>query len=387
MKLWHKIVGLSVIALVAIFLFVLSFHTESRDFGAVSDQLNGKSYQQKVEIKSVAIVSKNFTGTFTIDGTTVEVQEITKISGGIQILARAWQDGEQLGFGPDGSVEIERFKIYNPPIMVPDGTKHTVEETLPNGRSISTEVNNYKEDPIAAIQQSLIHIIEISATKGAKIVPGKVGNTTSTFYPNGNTADGGVSRGPGSPEAWTTIRSSAGTAVNNTGTCSLPTYIYSPNTSGDTWGSLYRGSFVFDTSPIEDTDTISSAIFSLFCCGKSDTLSITPDLNIYGITTGSDTNIVAADYNIANWGAEWSTAITYASWSTVAYNDFALNGTGVAAVSKTGMTKIGTRNANYDIANVAPTHSVSGDSFVEGNFADTAGTASDPILVVTHTCD
>src|SRR3989344_2016473 len=53
-------------------------------------------------------------------GVTREIQSVQKIEGGIEILARAWKDGKQLGFGKDGSVEIERFKIFNPPILVDD---------------------------------------------------------------------------------------------------------------------------------------------------------------------------------------------------------------------------------------------------------------------------
>ena len=47
--------------------------------------------------------------------------KIEEIEGGIQIFAQAWNlDGTQVGFGKDGTVDIERFQIINPPILVPD---------------------------------------------------------------------------------------------------------------------------------------------------------------------------------------------------------------------------------------------------------------------------
>src|SRR3989338_7388092 len=36
---------------------------------------------------------------------------------GVELFARAWRGTQQLGFGSDGSVEIERFRIFNPPIL------------------------------------------------------------------------------------------------------------------------------------------------------------------------------------------------------------------------------------------------------------------------------
>src|SRR3990167_8130850 len=53
-------------------------------------------------------------------GTRIEIISEVKnieINGqhGIELFARAWRGTQQLGFGSDGSVEIERFRIFNPP--------------------------------------------------------------------------------------------------------------------------------------------------------------------------------------------------------------------------------------------------------------------------------
>ena len=50
----------------------------------------------------------------------IEIVKTNLIEGGIEVFARAWRDGNQIGFGADGSVDVERFKVFNPPILVLD---------------------------------------------------------------------------------------------------------------------------------------------------------------------------------------------------------------------------------------------------------------------------
>src|SRR5687767_6458106 len=66
----------------------------------------------------------------------VEIHDLKEIPGGIEYYARAWvaNDG-QVGFGRDGSVDLERFRVFNHPIMVPDGTK----SVITNERGIQIE--------------------------------------------------------------------------------------------------------------------------------------------------------------------------------------------------------------------------------------------------------
>ena len=78
--------------------------------------------------------------------------------------------------------------------------------------------------------------------------------------------------------------------------------------------------------------------------------------------------------------------ITYANWLTTVYNDFTFNATGIGNINKTGISKFGTRNANYDVANTAPALSSINDRwhYLDGYFADETGTANDPKLVVAY---
>jgi len=149
----------------------------------ILELLEGKTTDERAAIKSTEIVKVLPTGEYENDtyGLVIDVEGIEQIDGGIQIFARAWKGTEQLGFGADGSVEIERFRIFNPPIMVPDGTKSTT--TI---HDHTFEVDNFTENPLEAVRQSLAHTISIVGQEGTAITEGKVGNTTSTFYPNAN---------------------------------------------------------------------------------------------------------------------------------------------------------------------------------------------------------
>ena len=107
-------------------------------FGAIVHQsiqplLEGKDTKQKSIIKSDEIVKYNFIGTYEDKtyGQTIEIKSVAKIeNGGLEVVARAWKGTHQLGFGKDGSVEWERFWIYNPPVLVYDPAGTTVREWI-----------------------------------------------------------------------------------------------------------------------------------------------------------------------------------------------------------------------------------------------------------------
>jgi hypothetical protein len=211
--------------------------------------------------------------------------------------------------------------------------------------------------------------------------------TVTTFFPDPNpettTVDGYVGR-ISSTVTWATIIAGAGTTKNDSDAdseCMMMEKI----ASGDSYDALFRSIFLFDTSAIPDTDTISGAILSLKGTTKGDNIGCTPDINIYGSTPASNTALVNADFTQVGSTA-YATAISYASYSTSAYNDFTFNGTGIAAISKTGVSKFGARNANYDVAAVTPsTSGVIASSWMNCNMADVALTTSDPKLAVTYT--
>jgi len=181
---------------------------------------------------------------------------------------------------------------------------------------------------------------------------------------------------------WASIQGGTGTASSDSAADSWCIDILADSVS-DRWRAIRRGIFLFDTSIITDTNNIDSATFTLVGTAKADTDVRTPNINVYASAPASNTGLVAGDYD--SFGTtEFSTSITYGSWNTSGDNDFVLNASGLAAVDATGVTKLGIRNANYDVADVEPTW-VSGQDMAFKNYmADQTGTTSDPKLVVNH---
>lgn len=176
------------------------------------------------------------------------------IEDGVQVFARAWKDGKQIGFGADGTVDMERFRIFNPPIMVPD-KNGTYERKNEKGEV----TGKYREDP----KEALLQVIEdnISVMKNIhgdeKIVLGKKGNTTSTFYPDADTestsVDGSLFYNENTN--WDTVHDAA------TGT-----HAYDDRSSGTVktnkdagYYYIERLVFLFNTASIPDNDTVTSA--------------------------------------------------------------------------------------------------------------------------------
>lgn len=213
------------------------------------------------------------------------------------------------------------------------------------------------------------------------------GFLTLTVYPDANpesTSVDGWCRFSSVEATWPTLVGGAGSDANDSAD---PSIVWdtqeSPTT--DRWGQIVRSFFLFDTSALTASATISNAVLSLRGTSKADNSAITPDLNIYSSAPASNTALVGGDYDSIGSTA-FSTAITYASYSTTGYNDFTLNASGISNISKTSISKFGARNASYDAANVAPTWANNtGQNRLNANFADAAGTTTDPKLVITYT--
>jgi len=156
--------------------------------------------------------------------------------------------------------------------------------------------------------------------------------------------------------------------------------------NNNTWQQITRGILLFKTSDLTADAVISAATLSIYGDAgnlKNDPFSATPDINIYSSAPASDTALANGDYDSLGSTA-FATAITYANWAAN-YNVFTFNATGIAAISKTGISKFGTRNANHDVANSAPTWATGGVRYyLSGYTADYTGTTKDPKLVVTY---
>jgi len=214
------------------------------------------------------------------------------------------------------------------------------------------------------------------------------GFLTLTAYPDPDpettTVDGRVVRAV-AEESWATLIAGAGNLAQPS---SSPQTILNitAGTSSDLWTTNVRAIYLFDTSSLDDASVISAAIFSILGTDKDDpSTAIAPNIDVYTSTPASNTNLVNGDYGQTGAISQTGAPISYANWSTSAYNDFTFNATGRGNISLTGVSKFATKNANYDAGASGPTWSSGTVHYLQGASAEATGTTSDPKLVVTYT--
>jgi hypothetical protein len=189
------------------------------------------------------------------------------------------------------------------------------------------------------------------------------------------------------PESWATIRAGSGTGAGDTDTAVYPCFI-NTNTTGDAYDILMRGIFLFDTSSIPDSDTITSATFSFASPAKYNNAGFTStsslDPHVVGSTPASNTSVTSSDYSQLGTTSFGSVAYDSVVTDSSTYNDISLDSNGMAAVSTTAVTKYGIR-CGADFSDTSPAHTVAGqNASVHFIIADTSGTSADPKLVVVH---
>lgn len=186
---------------------------------------------------------------------------------------------------------------------------------------------------------------------------------------------------------WADLIAAAGlSAVDTEEWTSLVLIQAAPTPNTDKWRVLNRSILLFDTSGLPDGAPILSATLSIHGSEKADYLGIAPDINVYGSAPASDTGLVAGDYDSLGNTPFCDTPITYASWQangTAGWNDFILNSDGIATISRTGITKLGLRNANYDVAGSAPAWTSILSTYMRGYLAEDSG-GRKPRLVITY---
>jgi hypothetical protein len=212
----------------------------------------------------------------------------------------------------------------------------------------------------------------------------------STFYPDAGTGattvDGFVKHAyaGGAGQVWATIKAAAGTAHDDTGdylTIDMTSDSGSPN-----WINLSRIIALFDTSSIEDTDTVGSATLSAYVFSTVIENQYGAKLNVYSSTPTADNDLANGDFASTHFGTtpfSTSVDITAANFPSSAYKSFTLNGDGIAAISKTGITKLAFRESEFDAGAGTPTYATSKSQQLNFYSADRTGTNEDPKLVVS----
>jgi hypothetical protein len=206
---------------------------------------------------------------------------------------------------------------------------------------------------------------------------------SSTFNPAAGAnspVDGRTTRG-GVDEAFSTIRSGAGTAAQAANSSELSPRLTHSGTSNQ-FAQMDRAVFLFDTSVLTTAAKISAAVFSPYI---TTSVANTPsqNYNVSSSNPASNNALVAADYNIANWGStKFATEVSLSSLATSSYNDFTLNASGIANIVTNGISKFGARLSG-DIDNSAPAWISGADVFAETDMADNG--SNKPKLTVTYT--
>lgn len=226
--------------------------------------------------------------------------------------------------------------------------------------------------------------IRFTVQQGAHIKPLEqpvILNTTSTFYPDPDPESTSVDGYEANSNAdWATAHDAA---TGNDGSDSLTIADTRSQNDGVEY-VIRRGFTLFDTSAITDTDTIDSATYSLYVTTKTDgDNDAQAYITVITTSPASNTALTTADYDQVGTTEQNASGarLDITNITTSAYNDIALNATGLGNISKTGVTKFGTREG-HDLENSAVAGSA--NSTIRWSTAEATSTTQDPKLVVVH---
>jgi len=299
---------------------------------------------------------------------------------GIEVFAKAWKENKQIGFGKNGIVEIERFRFYNPPILIKDLEGDIIIERH-NPKTGNLEPKKYKKDYETTFKSYLVRAISIKGKDGKNIVKGKVGNTVSTFFAGGG--DGRIE--DRSSTSWDVVHDKS----TATYTAHYDRSIEAKSSKrSDGNFAIARGFFPFDTSALGVSEVINSAILSLYITNVIDQDNDGDDfLGIVQTTQVSNTTLSLSDYSKCgdiNNPTEGANRIDLGDITTAQYTDFTLTETGRGWISKTGFTKLGIREG-HDILDNPFVGGNNTNNYVNISGSETVGTLEDPTLTIDHT--
>ena len=268
----------------------------------------------------------------------------------------------------------------------PKGTiriKHNLTGNLPLKLGIVTD------EGIVPLKATVIDDQEIVNQEifNKAVYPLCIGASPETFYPDADpestSVDGIVYRGD-VDEAWNDIHDGAGSAAQDSNDA---LYVnISSSTTNNQWKYLFRSIVLFDTSALPNTAIVTAVTLTTFGKEKTDPLGILLDVNVYGSTPASNTGLVGADYVEIGTIPYCDTPITYNGFNIGtpgSANNWNFNASGITSINVTGVSKIGFRNANFDVADNPPAWTSNVGTTVNSWSADKGGDHR-PKLVVTY---
>lgn len=348
----------------------------------LTDKITSKEW---AEIKATEITKLPLTGQFTKGDIKVEIVGISKIEGGLEIFARAWENDKPIGLGAGGKFETERFLFYNPSFMVSDPNGDIIRTSIDERTGLPL-IDRLREDPIQAIRDDLAEVIRQFGKVGVKVAVGSIGNTTSVFYPATGTtppSDARSRREIASPgEILSTIRSSAGTGNQSGLVSSTQAVILSCSDTTDQYNILAKSGYGFDTSPLSG-QSISEGSVTIYSIGTAYD-GLTEDVVLDRAVPTNGTFWRVDDYPSGIWDeVEQATArITVPSWAAAGSpNVFTLNATGIGNINTGGYSWYGIRIGG-DFDNSA--NWISLDASYAGAYYTDEGSTLRPKLTVVH---
>ncbi len=188
------------------------------------------------------------------------------------------------------------------------------------------------------------------------IYPITIGASPETFYPDADPETSSVDGDAGEDTngTWATMRAAAGDGAYDTYATRSLAYFQHATATTNWWTYLVRGIYVFNTAALPDGCTITDAVLSFYGSSEADACVAGIDVNVYSSAPASNTALAAGDFDSLGTTPFSDTAKTIATFSIVDYNDFTLNAAGLAAISKTGVSKFGTRDATHDVGGATP---------------------------------
>ena len=214
--------------------------------------------------------------------------------------------------------------------------------------------------------------------------------SVSTFFPDPSpesTSVDGRTYITGANSPWATIIAASGTGAQDNASISASPILQSSTTTNQ-YQILTRSAFLFDTSAIDAGDDISEATFSICVYGKHNALGLEADsgsaIVLCASAPASNTAVASGDH-VLYGSTEFGRTGNQSTLSTglTNYNDTTLNISGLAAIAKDGVTKLGQLIA-FDFDETAPTWGSNKGQGIDTYSAEQADTTSDPKLVVTH---
>lgn len=367
---------LLVIPLFGLFALFTDAQTYTRDPTIPLDtQISSIPESERPHFKSQLLNNIITSGTYLEKGIEIEIQEVNLLSGGIEVFVSAIDVNGSVAFG-DGTVEIERFLIWNPPVLVSD----------PSGNIVRAYVDlagedqqlRYREDPLQALINVLHHVITLVGENNSNIIEGKIGSTHSVYFPIPTVFYDGFAFN--SDPTWASTHDAASSdTIDDT-----DVLLFSGSLKQTNFG-IWRAGVLFDTSNLTG-ENIFDAVISLWTIAKNNADNDGNDFISVVETTTVNDNVM----HLNDFGLQTTTEIHNAGERKditddvplSQYIDFQFNALGTSTIIQTGVSKFGIREG-HDLLD-DPINDPTASQFVSFSASDVSGTSEDPMLVVEH---